>query len=67
MGKISKVMLDQPEVFLSPNSPYKGAQPADLAAIAGGGLQPTRTALKARGYKMVDKPGRRRCLRQARP
>ena len=56
-GKISKVMLDQPEIFLSPNSPYKGAQPADLAAIAGAVYSQVETALKARGYKMVDKPG----------
>ena len=57
VGKISKVMLDQPEIFLSPNSPYKGAQPADLAAIAGAVYSQADTALKARGYKIVDKPG----------
>jgi hypothetical protein len=32
--RISRIILDQPEIFLSPDSPYAGAKPADLAAIA---------------------------------
>ena len=57
LGKFKKVMLDQPEVFLSPSSPYKGAQPSDLAAVAGAIYSQMETALKARGYAVVDKPG----------
>ena len=57
LGKFKKIMLDQPEVFVSPNSPYKGAQPADLAAIAGAVYSQMEAGLKARGYAIVDKPG----------
>ena len=29
------VMVDEPEVFISPESPYQGAKPQDIAAISG--------------------------------
>ena len=57
IGKYNSVMLDQPEVFLSPDSPYKGAKPEDLAAIAGAIRSTTAAALKERGYAVVDQPG----------
>lgn len=56
-GQYSKVMLDQPEIFISPNSPYKGAKPEDAAAIAQLVRDTTAAALKERGYAMVDQPG----------
>jgi hypothetical protein len=55
--KYTKVMLDEPEVFLSPDSPYKGAKPQDLAAISGLVRNAAATALKQRGYALVDEPG----------
>lgn len=56
VGKYASVMLDQPEVFISPDSPYKGAKPEDVAAIAGLIRSTTAAALQERGYKMVDQP-----------
>jgi hypothetical protein len=52
----SKVMVDQPEVFLSKDSPYMGAKPEDLAAIAGALRDTATAALQERGYTIVDKP-----------
>lgn len=56
-GRYDQVMLDAPEVFLSPQSPYKGAKPADLAAIAESVRSTAAAALQARGYRIVDAPG----------
>jgi hypothetical protein len=52
-----KVMLDQPEVFISPDSPYKGAKPQDVAAISGLVRDAAAQSLQERGYAIVDKPG----------
>jgi hypothetical protein len=57
ISKYRSVMLDQPEVFISADSPYKGAKPEDLAAIAGVLRSATATALQERGYAIVDQPG----------
>lgn len=56
-GKYLKVMVDQPEVFISPKSPYKGSQPEDIAAIASTIRSTTTAALEQRGYTIVDKAG----------
>ena len=56
-GKYVKVMVDQPEVFISPESPYKGAKPEDLAAITNTIRSTVTAALEQRGYTIVDKPG----------
>lgn len=53
----TSVMLDEPEVFISPESPYKGAKPEDIAAISGLLRSTTSASLQERGYKIVDKPG----------
>ncbi len=55
--KINSVMLDEPEVFISAESPYKGAKPEDIAAISGLIRETFAAALKERGYAIVDKPG----------
>lgn len=57
VAKFTKVMLDQPEVFIAAESPYKGAKPEDLAAIAGAVRSTAAAALKERGYQVVDAPG----------
>lgn len=51
------VMVDEPEVSISPESPYQGAKPQDLAAISGLVRDAATAALKERGYQIVDKPG----------
>jgi hypothetical protein len=56
MGRFRKVLLDQPEVFIAADSPYKGAKPADLAAIASVVRSSAASALEARGYAVVDQP-----------
>jgi hypothetical protein len=56
MGLFRRVLLDQPEVFIAADSPYKGAKPADLAAIAGVVRSSVAAALEARGYELVDQP-----------
>lgn len=55
--KYSSVMIDQPEVFISPASPYKGAKPDDVEAIAELVRSTTVAALQQRGYTVTDKPG----------
>jgi len=56
VGKYRSVLLDQPEVFISRDSPYKGAKPDDLAAIAEMLRSTAAAALQQRGYTIVDKP-----------
>jgi len=58
LSKFGKqVMIDQPEVFISPQSPYGGAKPSDLAAIAEFVRSRFTTALQGRGYQIVDNKG----------
>lgn len=50
------VMVDQPEIFLHPDSKYKGMKPDDMKSFADG----LRTSLVDHlkdGYKIVDAPG----------
>ncbi len=56
-SKYTKVMLDQPEVFISADSPYKGAKPEDIAAIAAAIRSTAAAAFNERGYSVVDTPG----------
>jgi hypothetical protein len=53
MGLFRKALIDQPEVFISTESPYKGAKPADLAAIATVVRGSVASALQSRGYTPV--------------
>ncbi len=55
--KYEGVMVDQPEVLMSPDSPYKGAKPDNLLAIANGMRDAMDARLKAGNYNVVDKPG----------
>ena len=56
MGKYTAVMIDQPEVLMSPKSDYNGAKPADLVAIAEQFRKDVIDALKAGGYRVVESP-----------
>ena len=51
------VMVDEPEVLISPQSDYKGAKPDDLKAMAEAMRSGTTSRLKAGGYNIVDTPG----------
>lgn len=56
MRLFRKVLIDEPEVFISADSPYKGAKPADLAAIAAVVRESAAAALQSRGYAVVESP-----------
>ncbi len=58
LGKYGNgIVVDQPEVFISPQSPYTGAKPADLEGIAEFVRQQFDKQLTARGYKITDEKG----------
>jgi hypothetical protein len=52
----TRVMVDSPEVFISAESPYRGAKPEDIAAISGLVRNAVTTALQKRGYGLADEP-----------
>lgn len=51
------VMVDQPEILVSPDSPYKGAKPENLLAVANSMRDAMNARLVAGHYNVVDKPG----------
>ena len=57
LGKYTALMVDEPEVLISPNSDYKGAKPTDLEAIAGLLRKNVSDAMTAGGYQIVESPG----------
>jgi hypothetical protein len=57
LGKYTALMIDQPEILISPSSDYKGAKPADLEAIAELVRKDVSDAVKAGGYGVVEAPG----------
>ena len=57
VGKYEALMIDQPEVLMSPTSDYNGAKPADLEAIAELLRTDLSDALTAGGYKIVAAAG----------
>lgn len=50
------VMIDQPELFIHPDSKYKGMKPDDMKVIGDGLREKVMNELKG-GYQVVDKPG----------
>jgi hypothetical protein len=57
LGKYQAVMVDEAEVLISANSPYKGAKPSDLEAVGALLRKDISDALTAGGYGVVDSPG----------
>ncbi|HKQ80807.1 MAG TPA: DUF3313 domain-containing protein, partial [Steroidobacteraceae bacterium] len=55
-SKYTAVMIDQPELFIHPDSPYKGIKPDDMKAIADELRGRVIGELKS-GYQIVDQPG----------
>jgi hypothetical protein len=54
--KYAAIMVDQPELFIHPDSKYKGMKPDDMKIIADA-LREKVTAELQSGYQIVDKPG----------
>ena len=57
LAKYSAIMVDQPEVMISPQSDYKGAKPDDLAAVANMMRDSMTQRLTAGGIKVAQAPG----------
>jgi Protein of unknown function (DUF3313) len=51
------VMVDQPEILFSPDSPIKGMKPDDLTALAEALRDTISGGLAAGGYSVAQKPG----------
>jgi hypothetical protein len=51
------VLIDQPEIHIAADSPWKGAKPADLTTIAEVMRTNLSDALKKQGYNVVTEPG----------
>lgn len=56
LGQYNGVMVDQPEVLISPQSDYKGAKPEDLSAIAAMMRETLSQQLTSGGYYVVQAP-----------
>jgi hypothetical protein len=57
LARYNSVMVDQPEILISPNSDYKGAKPDDLVAIATMMRESLSSRLTAGGYGVTQTPG----------
>ena len=57
LANYTALLIDQPEILISPNSPYKGAKPADLEAISEQLRKEVADEMKSGGYGVVDAPG----------
>jgi hypothetical protein len=57
LARYTGVMVDQPEILVSPESDYRGAKPEDLAAIARMMREALAARLSAGGYNVVEAPG----------
>lgn len=55
-SQYTAVMVDQPELFIHPDSKYKGIKPDDMKVIADA-LRENVTAELENKYQIVDKPG----------
>lgn len=56
LGEYTAVMVDQPELFIHPESSYKGIKPDDMKAIADALRERVTTELQSGGYQLVDQP-----------
>ena len=56
MANYSAVMIDQPEVFIAPNSKYKGMKPDDMKQLADAFRTSMAQSLSTT-YMIVDQPG----------
>jgi len=56
MANYSAVMIDQPEIFVAPNSKYKGMKPDDMKQLADA-FRSGMAASLSTTYMIVDQPG----------
>ena len=56
MAKYSAVMIDQPEIFIAPNSKYKGMKPDDMKQLADA-FRAAMAASLSTTYMIVDQAG----------
>lgn len=54
----TKIMIDQPWIFLAPDSPHKGIKPDEAKALADG-FREILTKSFAQHYEVVEEPGER--------
>ncbi|HEY0685649.1 MAG TPA: DUF3313 domain-containing protein [Steroidobacter sp.] len=54
-AQYTAVMIDQPEIFVHPDSKYQGIKPDDMKAIADSLREAVANELKS-GYQVVDQP-----------
>ena len=54
-SQYTAVMIDQPEIFVHPDSKYQGMKPDDMKAIADSLREAVANELKS-GYQVVDQP-----------
>ncbi len=57
MKEYNAVLVDQPEIFISPDSKYKGAKPDQLKQLADTARLAMMERLEAGGYTVADGPG----------
>lgn len=55
-AQYTAVMIDQPEIFVHPDSKYQGMKPDDMKAIADSLREAVSNELKS-SYQVVDQPG----------
>ena len=57
LAKYNKLMIDQPEVWLDPDSEYRGAKPDNVKAVADLIRERLIERVTSRGYEVVEEPG----------
>ncbi len=55
--RYDSVMIDQPEIFLSPDSKYKGAKADDIKSLSDAARATVVERIEAGGWAAVDEPG----------
>ncbi len=57
LAKYNKLMIDQPEIWLDPDSEYRGVKPTNIKAIADLIRENVTERWISRGYEVVHEPG----------
>ena len=57
LAKYDKIMIDQPEIWIDPDSKYRGTKPDNIKAIADLMRENMTAKVRDRGYEVVDEPG----------
>jgi hypothetical protein len=57
LAQYTKLMIDQPEIWIDRDSKYKGAKPDNVKAIADLLREGISSNVISRGYEVVDEPG----------